>query len=395
MLLRSTNLDAVIAGYLGVDLAPGFAARRKVQGLGELLRPGKLIETSGLTISLGGAVANTGLAMKRFGRRVALAGCVGDDLLGRMATRLLHEQGVTRGIRRIARSGTAYGIVVAPPGQNRLFLEDAGCNRDFSAADLDYTVIRRSRLFHFGYPPLLRRFWMHRGEELRLMLGRVRRLGVATSLDLSLPDPDSAAGRVDWADLLARVLPSVDIFVPSIEEILFMLERRTFNRLQRDRTEREIAAAVPTATFVRLADRLEAMGVKVLMIKAADRGAYLRTGEVSALRAALGAGFPAANWSHRELWVPACRVARRRVRNSSGAGDCAVAGFLSALLAGCSIERAAGYAMIAGRDNLYGPDALSGLRRWPEMSRCLRRHPPDIEEVRRRVRAPVSGRAKR
>ena len=75
-------LDAVVAGYLGVDIAPGFPAGRPAIPAAELFRPGKLIETEGLSFSLGGVVANTGLAMKRFGQRVELMGCVGCDSLG-------------------------------------------------------------------------------------------------------------------------------------------------------------------------------------------------------------------------------------------------------------------------------------------------------------------------
>jgi hypothetical protein len=44
------------------------------------------------------------------------------------------------------------------------------------------------------------------------------------------------------------------------------------------------------------------------------------------------------------------------------------------LLKGHSIEDAADYAMAAGRDSLYGVDALSGLSDWETMSanRALR-----------------------
>ncbi|MFA5206068.1 MAG: hypothetical protein WC708_16850, partial [Lentisphaeria bacterium] len=79
---NNTVSDAVVAGYLGVDLTPGFSAARAPVPFAELFRPGKLIETEGLHFSLGGVVANTGLAMKRFGQRVELMGCVGRDALG-------------------------------------------------------------------------------------------------------------------------------------------------------------------------------------------------------------------------------------------------------------------------------------------------------------------------
>jgi|688.fasta_scaffold1099457_1 sugar/nucleoside kinase (ribokinase family) len=73
--------------------------------------------------------------------------------------------------------------------------------------------------------------------------------------------------------------------------------------------------------------------------------------------------------------VPYCLPSdSTRFKNACGAGDCAVAGFLTALLKGESIEVAADYAMAAGRDNLYGVDALSGLTAWDTMTACIARN---------------------
>ncbi len=365
------TVDAVVAGYFGVDLAPGFSSNRNREVARELFRPGRLIETDGLSVSLGGVVANTGLAMKRFGCRVELMGCIGADALGDIAAGLLLDHGVKHGLRRTQRAGTAYGIVLAPPGMNRIFLEDPGCNGLFTADDIDYDVVRRSRLFHFGYPTLMRRLWADGGTELKKMLARVGRLGVATSMDLSLPDSDSPAGKADWRAILARVLPHVNIFVPSIEEILFMLEPQLYGQLVRRLRGRDLIDLVSPEVIERLADRILAAGVKVLLIKLGHRGAYVRTGDVATLSSSLAVAIPVENWSHRSLWVAPYPVDRRRIQNASGAGDCAVAGFLTALLSGAALERAGQYGMLAGRDNLYGVDAFSGLRDWKTMTTFL------------------------
>lgn len=110
------RLDAVVAGYLGVDLAPAFPEAAEPVALSRLLRPGRLVEVGPLTLSLGGLVANTGLAMARFGRRVAVMGTVGQDPLGDVALSLLAQHDVTLAVRR-SPAGTAYGIVLAPPGE--------------------------------------------------------------------------------------------------------------------------------------------------------------------------------------------------------------------------------------------------------------------------------------
>ncbi len=365
------SLDAVVAGYLGVDIAPGFPSGRPAVPAAEFFRPGRLVETEGLSFSLGGVVANTGLAMKRFGQRVGLMGAVGCDALGDIVVSRMEGHGVAEGIRRNPMAGTAYGIVIAPPGMDRIFFEDPGCNAVFCAKDIDYPTVAQSRLFHFGYPPLMKEMWAANGAELRELFERVRELGVATSLDMTLPDPTSPDGKADWRGILAATLPCVDIFVPSLEEILFMLEPERYACLLAAAGGGDIVDMVPHDLFDRVADTILDLGVKVLMIKSGHRGAYFRTGDVAALGATLD--LPPGNWNHRKLWIDPFPTEPARIKNACGAGDCAVAGFLTALLNGAEIEKAAGYAMLAGRDNLYGIDAFSGLSDWSEMTAVLER----------------------
>lgn len=360
--------DAVVAGYIGVDLTPGFPHSRAAIPLAEVFRPGKLIEVEGLSIALGGVVANTGLAMRKFGRRVKPMCLVGNDIFGDIVVSKFREHGVAAGVRRTDRAGTAYGLVIAPPGVDRIFLEDPGCNGLFTAADIDYATVGKSRLFHFGYPTLMKRMFAHGGAELRKMFRRVRELGVATSLDLTLLDPDGAAGKADWRRILTAVLPYVDIFAPSIEELLCLLEPRQYARILSAAGNGNVIDAIPRKLYDRLGSRILALGVKILMIKAGQRGAYLRTGDVQKLNAATALKLSGGNWSRRAVWIPAFPADRRRMKNACGAGDCAVAGLLSAMLEGVDIERAGRYAMLAGRDNLYGVDALSGLSDWKSMT---------------------------
>jgi sugar/nucleoside kinase (ribokinase family) len=367
-----TASDAVVAGYLGVDLTPGFSAARAPVPFTELFRPGKLIETEGLHFSLGGAVANTGLAIKRFGQRVELMGCVGRDALGDLVLARLAQAGAAAGIRRTDRAGTAYGLVLAPPGADRLFLEYPGCNRMFSDDDLDYDAVGRSRLFHFGYPPLMEALWTNGGAGLLTLLGRVRERGVAVSLDMTLPDPDSPSGKADWRAILDAALPLVDIFVPSLEELLFMVAPEQYARLLAAAEGGDLIPVIPPDLVAELAAWVLARGVKIVLIKAGHRGAYLRTGDLDALAAAAPAlRLATAGGCPDGVWLKPLPVAPGRFQNACGAGDCAVAGFLSALLNGTGVREAGAYAMLAGRDNLYGQDALAGLRTWQQMTQSL------------------------
>lgn len=110
------------------------------------------------------------------------------------------------------------------------------------------------------------------------------------------------------------------------------------------------------------------------MIKTGHCGAYIKTGDVEGLNVSTPVRLSVNNWHPRDLWVPSFPVVASRIKNACGAGDCAVAGFLAAILEGVKIEKAARYAMLAGRDNLYGVDAISSLSNWKVMTSLLERH---------------------
>jgi sugar/nucleoside kinase (ribokinase family) len=77
------------------------------------------------------------------------------------------------------------------------------------------------------------------------------------------------------------------------------------------------------------------------------------------------------SWSYRELWCNAYSVDNNRIKNASGAGDTAVAAFLSAILNGHPSESSLKYASIAGRNSLYCHDIHDELSGWPEMTRGI------------------------
>ncbi len=354
-------LDAVVAGYLGVDLAPAFLPAAEGVSAGDLLRPGKLTEVGPLEISSGGVVANTGLAMAVLGSRVALMGLVGQDALGELLVGLLDRTGASLHIQRTASAPTAYGIVLAPPGVDRMFLECPGCNAAFTAADVDYDTVAVARLFHFGYPPLMPAMVADGGPELEMMFRRVRSMGVVTSLDMSLPDPDGAAAGVDWRILLARVLPQVDVFTPSVEELLFMLDPEQWARLVARADGGDVVDLIAADLLADLASDAVALGARIVLLKAGHRGGYLRTGDTTDLAGSLL--LSADDAGAEGVLLPPLPVDPERVINSCGAGDAAVAGFLTGLLRGRSPAEAGHLAMRAGRDSLYGADTTTGLAR--------------------------------
>jgi sugar/nucleoside kinase (ribokinase family) len=213
-------------------------------------------------------------------------------------------------------------------------------------------------LFHFGYPPSIGSMYQNEGSELVAMYRRARAAGVATALDLCMPDAHSASGQADWPRILRLVLPYVDVFMPSFPELLLMLNRPRYDELW---SRGAVAEQATPEDMAPLADWALAAGAKVVMLKAGTRGIYLRT---AASRASMGRAMPPdrQGWQNRELWAPAYRVAS--VITTTGAGDSAVAGFLASLLYGCTAERSLSVACAVGACCCEAADTTSGVLSW-------------------------------
>ncbi|HJX46706.1 MAG TPA: PfkB family carbohydrate kinase, partial [Gaiellaceae bacterium] len=218
--------EAVVAGHVSLDVFPVLQGPVR-------LEPGRLVVVGPAVMSTGGAVANTGVALHRLGVRVRLVAKIGADLFGRAVLDALAEHGERLADDLIvsAEEATSYTIVINPPGVDRSFLHCPGANQTFSAQDVPYEKLEGVRLFHFGYPPLMPAMYANGGAQLRDMFARVHERGPATSLDVCQPDPEGEAGRVDWQEVLAQALPFVDVFAPSIDDLLFMLDPQARERL--------------------------------------------------------------------------------------------------------------------------------------------------------------------
>jgi len=358
----------VVAGHICLDLTPTFRGS-EARRLADILTPGALLVVGDCVVSTGGAVANTGGALARLGLDVGLMAKVGDDVFGRAVVDKVKEFASARGLRVARGESTSYTVVISPPGVDRVFLHNPGTNDTFGADDIDYDAVARAGVFHFGYPPLMRRMYSGGGEELALTMRRAKEAGAITSLDLALPDPDSEAGRADWDAILRKTLPHVDLFVPSIEEVLYCLDRGRFLAERAEAKARgvELLETIATQDFSRLAGVLLGYGALVVMLKAGRRGIYARTAARERLaRSALDPE----TWADRELWMPPFVV--EKIASATGAGDCAIAGFLAGVAKGEGLESCLAYAAACGAENLSAYDATSGVKSWSETTRMLK-----------------------
>ena len=359
----------IAAGHICLDITPVFGEQGDRRSLSSLLVPGKLIQTEAADVHTGGSVANTGLALKLLGCDVTLLGKVGDDAFGMMIRNILARYGAG-GLLVDPESSTSYSVVLAVPGVDRVFLHHPGANDTFAGADIPEKVLGDAALFHFGYPPLMKRTWENDGAELISLFRRVKGKGIATSLDLAAVDAQSPAGQADWGEILAGVLPWVDFFVPSFEELCWMLDRDRYDRLAAaggDMTE----GLDLRAEALPLADRLLAMGCRIVLIKCGTGGMLLRTAGRDAV-AGVGArlGLDADAWCGRTVFQPCFRA--EVVRSATGAGDTSIAAFLAAVLEGKGPDACAALAAAEGACCVTAYDALSGLKPLDELEKRIR-----------------------
>jgi len=346
-------MDIVIAGHICLDIIPDWRI-----GSIKTIIPGHILEMSGLKLSAGGAVANTGIALKKLGINTALLGKVGADAFGKVILEILKKEDKTLAENMIISGNevSSYTIVLNPPDTDRIFLHYPGPNHTFTANDIPYEKIKSSRIFHFGYPPLMQKFYENDGKELVKMFQRIRELKIITSLDMAMPDPESPAGKLNWRKLLKNVLPLVDIFMPSIDELLYMLNPEKFYKILEKKERFDIVL------LNQLAGQLIDYGTKVVAIKLGDQGLYLRTHQIE--KSNLSYIIKHQDWDYRQLLSPCFAT---EVKGTTGTGDATIAGFLAQFLEGGEPEKCITLATAVGACCVEEIDATDGIRPLPEI----------------------------
>ncbi len=360
----------ISAGHICLDITPVFQGEA-VNYLTDVLTPGKLLNVGAADVHTGGSVANTGLAMKILGADVSLMGKIGDDAFGSMVREILNQYDAGDGLLVKEGESTSYSVVLAVPGVDRIFLHNCGANNTFCAEDVSKKALEESTLFHFGYPPLMKKMYENDGEELCKIMKLAKDCGTATSLDFASIDPNSEAGRVNWEKILERVIPYVDFFVPSIEELCYMLDKERFSQWQERANGRDITEILDMEKDIRpLAEQCMEFGAKVVLIKCGAPGIYYRTADKMTMWELCGKlQLGIEEWADKEgfekSYVP------EKVLSGTGAGDTSIAAFLTATLEGYSLERSMQLATATGACCVEAYDALSGLKSFEELEKKI------------------------
>lgn len=352
----SDSIDILVGGHLCLDLIPGMSH----VSVKDMTTPGRLYTIDPIAVSTGGAVSNTGLALHRLGVNVQLLATVGEDLIGQMILMYLRLRDPKLAALITIKNGqpSSSTIALSPANTDRTFLHCTGTNDSFGVGDINFDLVGQVKIFHFGYPTLLPHVVEDNGEDLQAIFARAKATGVVTSLDMAQPDPNGRIAHLNWPLIFQRTLPNVDIFLPSIEEMVLTLRRDEY-----DRWMPNIMGHITRNYLCDLAEELLAMGVVIAGFKLGEMGMYLRTGKAEQFQRLARLNLNTQEWADQELWIPAFEV---NVKGTTGAGDSAYAGFLTALLKKSSPHEALRWACAVGACNVEAADATNGIKTWVE-----------------------------
>lgn len=360
---------AVVAGTIALDVVPQFP--KEACEKNALIEEGKTLYIPDIKVILGGLVANTGISMGRLGAEVLLSSKVGDDPFGAIIRRLLEETKVPFQLDVSAHKGTSMTIVVTPEHADRTFWHRRGASQEYCFEDLPLEELKKASLLHFGYPTGMPCFHSDHGERLTLLLKQVKKLGLATSLDLSLPGLSSESGRADWKTIMKNVLPYVDVFLPSLEETLFIFRREQYMEVLKNAEGKCAIDYIDLGILEELGEEVLSMGPKVFLLKLGKKGLYLKT--------ASGSGFThmgelaesfSEKWYGREMMMTPFWP--EHIVSTNGAGDTAIAGFLTGMLKGWEPDQCMQLASGAACIRIQSSKGANGLPAWEQIMQKIK-----------------------
>jgi sugar/nucleoside kinase (ribokinase family) len=192
-----------VIGNVNIDLVVWPAA--------ELPPPGAEVQVETIGMRAAGSAGNSALALARLGQAPSLAGCVGGDHFGRFILEELAAAGIEGGVSVLPEEPTGVTIAFQAPGRDRSFLTLLGSLEAFGASLVPEETLAANFVLFCGYftlPAL-------RGAPTLALMNRVRAAGGRIFFD---SDWDPQGWSQESRDEIARLLPLVDVFLPSDEE---------------------------------------------------------------------------------------------------------------------------------------------------------------------------------
>lgn len=282
--------DVVNIGIIVADV-PVKIPFRTLDFKTDTIRVGKL------DVLPGGDAANSSIALGYLGRKVALAGALGNDALGCLVKEMIGLSGVdVANVHLKENVATSTSVVLINNEGERTFVCTRGNNQTLCAADVDKSLIQKTKHINlsslFAHP-------LFEKEGGAAFFEKAKNAGLTISADTGHDNYDTGFEGI------AHLLRYVDIFMPSYAEAKYMSKESDPERM--------------AAFFTKKT------GEKTVVVKLGEEGCFVRQ---------KGKGYR----------VPAYRV---EAVDTTGAGDNFLAGFLSAYLDGAGVLDCARFACAA------------------------------------------------
>ncbi len=278
-----------------------------------------------ITLTSGGNGMSASIVAKRLGVDSSLAAYIGDesDLFSNFLLDTLKKNGVdTRLVHRVPNESCGMVIALISERGSRYFLLKSGAQQY-----LNITPELVERLDEFDVVSIHGTFQMPSfdGKGTYELLSRAKALGKTTLMDVT------PSGTGDWISLIADALKYCDYFMPSI------LEAQKMSRFER---VEDIAEDILTR------------GPKCVIIKHGSKGCYYSNGTES--------GF-----------VPAYKI---KAVDTTGAGDCFCAAFVSTLEREIPLVERLKYASAVGAICCTSMGAISGIKDKAQVEEFIKQH---------------------
>ncbi|HDT0759471.1 TPA: sugar kinase [Klebsiella pneumoniae subsp. pneumoniae] len=272
-----------------------------------------------------GTAAGANINAAKLGIRTAAVACLGEDEKADFILASYARLGIDCSlIQRTALKETSATILPIRPNGERPALHCRGASDALFVSEAEFDAVLDCRFLHHGGTGLLAA--MDQGQSARLLQAAKAR-GVTTSFDLIAPNEETL-------ELLRPLLPSVDYFMPSLEEAAFLSGETQPEAIGR--------------FFL-------ALGVGTCILKDGENGSWLIGRD----------GGP----QHIAPW-PVEAV------DTTGCGDSYCGGFIAALARGLSVKAACDVASAVAALVATGMGSDAGVVDWEQTQDFMAAHRP-------------------
>lgn len=284
---------------------------------------GELQSVDSIEMFSGGNAMTAAVNFLKLGVRPALIGKVGNDIFGDFLIKCLKENNVSaEGVKRSDNAQTSVSAVISSSSGERSFLHCRGANAVFDISDIDYDIIKNSKMVFITGTFVLDNF---DGEQTVEFLKECKRLGKTTALDVCW----NQNAQYEW--LLKDAMKYIDIFMPSIDEAKMITGEDDLEKIS---------------------DCFIEHGAGCVVIKCGSKGCYIKDSKT----------------------MKSCMVdALKGIKavDTTGAGDSFCSGFLAAYSKGYDIYDCARIGNAVGACCVMQKGATSGTRSFEDTLKML------------------------